>query len=299
MIAEAQPAQLPLPGGRDGTTVRLHPLNTGSVPMPSAWLEREEGRMATLHALGIRVDRSSFMRVPVPAFLVEHPGVGPVMIDTGLHPSVGVDPKQNFGRLRGSFARGIQMAPEQAALAQLRARGLDAADVRLVLMTHMHPDHASAISEFPDSTFVLSKQEWDAVNDAKLTDGYVKSQYDYGFDYRTFDFDSRGTDSFATFGRSFDIFGDGSIHAVFTPGHTLGHTSYVLRLRDREVLVASDALYTMRTLEESVLPHKMADEHQFRRSLKEIQRYRERTPGALIIPGHDWDSFSALDPVYA
>jgi len=290
---------LPLPGGRDGTTVRLHPLNTGSVPMPSAWLEREEGRMATLHALGIRVDRSSFMRVPVPAFLVEHPGVGPVMIDTGLHPSVGVDPKQNFGRLRGSFARGIQMAPEQAALAQLRARGLDAADVRLVLMTHMHPDHASAISEFPDSTFVLSKQEWDAVNDAKLTDGYVKSQYDYGFDYRTFDFDSRGTDSFATFGRSFDIFGDGSIHAVFTPGHTLGHTSYVLRLRDREVLVASDALYTMRTLEESVLPHKMADEHQFRRSLKEIQRYRERTPGALIIPGHDWDSFSALDPVYA
>src|SRR5215212_9188924 len=172
--------------------------------MPSAWLEREEGRMATLHALGIRVDRSSFMRVPVPAFLVEHPGVGPVMIDTGLHPSVGVDPKQNFGRLRGSFARGI-----------------DAADVRLVLMTHMHPDHASAISEFPDSTFVLSKQEWDAVNDAKLTDGYVKSQYDYGFDYRTFDFDSRGTDSFATFGRSFDIFGDGSIRAVFTPGHTL------------------------------------------------------------------------------
>jgi hypothetical protein len=54
----------------------------------------------------------------------------------------------------------------------------------------------------------------------------------------------------------------------------------------------------VRTLEESVLPHKMADEHQFRRSLKEIQRYREQTPGALIIPGHDWDAFSALDPVY-
>jgi len=299
VIAEAQPAQLPLPGGREGATVRLHPLNTGSIPMPSAWLEREEGRMATLHALGIRVDRSSFVRVPVPAFLVEHPGVGPVMIDTGLHPSVGVDPKQNFGRLLGSFARGIKMAPEQAVLAQLRSRGLDAGDVRLVLMTHMHPDHASAISEFPDSTFVLSQQEWDAVSDGGVTDGYIQSQYDYGFDYRTFDFDSRGTDSFATFGRSFDIFGDSSVRAVFTPGHTLGHTSYVLRLRDREVLVASDAIYTMRTLEESVLPYKMADEHHFRRSLKEIQRYRERTPGALIIPGHDWDAFSALDPVYA
>ena len=127
--------------------------------------------------------------------------------------------------------------------------------------------------------------------------GTSSSQYDFGFDYRTFDFDSPGTESFATFGRSFDLFGDGSVHAVFTPGHTHGHTSYVLRLRDREVLIAGDAIYTMRTLEESVLPYRMADEHHFRRSLKEIQRYRERTPGALIIPGHDWDSFSALDPV--
>ena len=137
------------------------------------------------------------------------------------------------------------------------------------------------------------------LENGKSTEGYVKRQYDFGFDYRTFDFDSRETDSFATFGRSFDIFGDGSVRAVFTPGHTHGHTSYVLRLRDRELLVAGDAIYTMRTLEESVLPYKMADAHQFRRSLKEIQRYRERTPGALIVPGHDWAAFSALDPAYA
>jgi glyoxylase-like metal-dependent hydrolase (beta-lactamase superfamily II) len=300
VIAEAQPAELPLPGGRDGATVRLQPLNTGEMFGPPAWFEREEGRMGTLHALGVRVDKAAFMRVPVPAFLVEHPGAGVILIDTGLHPSVAVDPKQNFGRvLAFAAARGLKMTQEQAIPEQLRARGLDAADVRFVLMTHMHLDHASAISEFPGSTFVLSKQEWDALEDGGVTDGYVKNQYDFGFDYRTFDFDSRGTESFATFGRSFNIFGDGSIRAVFTPGHTLGHTSYVLRLRDREVLVAGDAIYTTRTLEDSVLPYKMADEHHFRRSLKEIQRYRERTPGALIIPGHDWEAFSALDPAYA
>jgi glyoxylase-like metal-dependent hydrolase (beta-lactamase superfamily II) len=299
VIAEAQPAQLPLPGGRQGATVKLHPLNTGAALVPPAWLEREQGRMASLHALGLRVDRSTFRRLPIPAFLVEHPGAGPLLIDTGFHPSVAVDPKQNFGRLLGYLARGVKMAPEQAVPAQLRARALDARDIRFVLITHMHLDHASAISEFPEATFVMSKQEWDAsVEGGKVTDGYVKSQYDFGFDYRTFDFDSRGTDSFATFGRSFDIFGDGSIRAVFTPGHTHGHTSYVLRLRDREALVAGDAIFTMRTLERSVLPHMLADEHNFRRSLKEIQRYRERTPGALIIPGHDWEAFSALDPVY-
>jgi glyoxylase-like metal-dependent hydrolase (beta-lactamase superfamily II) len=272
---------------------------TGELPGPPAWFEREEGRMAGLHAAGLMVDRSTFMRIPVPAFLVEHPGAGAMLIDTGLHPSVAVDPKQSLGRLLAYYYRGLKMNAEQAVPAQLRARGLEASNIRLVLMTHMHADHASAISEFPNSTFVLSKQEWDQLESGKPTDGYVKRQYDFGFDYRTFDFDERSTESFATFGRSFDLFGDGSVRAVFTPGHSHGHTSYVLRLRDREVLVASDAIYTMRTMNENVLPHKMADEHQFRRSLKEIQRYRERTPGALIIPGHDWESFSALDPVYA
>ena len=298
MIAEAKPAQLPLPGGRQGATVRLHPLNTGELPGPPAWIEREEGRLAGVHANGVMVDRSTFLRIPVPAYLVEHPGVGPMLIDTGLHPSVGVDPKQNFGRMLAYYYRGLKMNAEQAIPAQLRARTLEAADIRFVLMTHMHVDHASAISEFPDTTFVLSQQEWDQLEGGRPTEGYVRRQYDFGFDFRTFDFDSPGTESFATFGRSFDLFGDGSIRAVFTPGHTHGHTSYVLRLRDREVLVACDAAYTMRTLEDSVLPYKMADEHQFRRSLKEIQRYRERTPGALIIPGHDWDAFSALDPLY-
>jgi N-acyl homoserine lactone hydrolase len=296
VIAEAQPAQLPLPGGRDGATVRLQPLMTGEFPGPPGWFEREEGRLAGLRAMGLTGDRSTYLRIPVPAFLVEHPGVGAMLIDTGLHPSVAVDPKQNFGRILAYYARGAEMNAEQAVPAQLRARGLDAADIRFVLLTHMHFDHASAISEFPDSIFVLSQQEWDVLESGKSTNGYVKSQYDFGFDYRTFDFDSPGTESFATFGRSFDLFGDGSVRAVFTPGHSLGHTSYVLRLPDREVLIAADAIYTMRTLNESVLPYKMADEHQFQRSLKEIQRYRERTPGALIIPGHDWDSFSALDP---
>ena len=298
VIAEAKLAQLPLPGGQQGATVRLHPLNTGELPGPPAWFEREEGRLAGVHANGFMVDRSTFMRIPVPAFLVEHPGIGPMLIDTGLHPSVAVDPKQNLGRMLAYYYRGLKMNAEQAIPAQLRARTLDAADIRFVLMTHMHVDHASAVSEFPHTTFVLSQQEWDQLESGKPTEGYVKRQYDFGFDFRTFDFDSPGTESFATFGRSFDLFGDGSIRAVFTPGHTHGHTSYVLRLRDREVLIACDAIYTMRTLEEDVLPYKMADEHQFRRSLKEIQRYRERTPGALIIPGHDWDAFSALDPVY-
>ena len=126
VIAEAQPAQLPLPGGRQGATVRLHPLNTGELPGPPAWFEREEGRLA-----GAARDRASWSTarrscaIPVPAFLVEHPGVGPMLIDTGLHPSVAVDPKQSFGRMLAYYYRGLKMNSEQAvagAAAGARAR---------------------------------------------------------------------------------------------------------------------------------------------------------------------------------
>src|SRR6185295_19582568 len=100
---------------------------------------------------------------------------------------------------------------------------------------------------------------------------YVSRQFDHAFDYRLVDFGSQKSESFATFGRSFDVFGDGSVRLVFTPGHSLGHLSVILRLAGREALIAGDAIYTMRTLRESALPHQMADEHVFRRSLREIQ----------------------------
>jgi len=166
------------------------------------------------------------------------------------------------------------------------------------VMTHLHSDHASGISEFPGATFVLSKQEWEAASKGRETDGYIKRQFDHAFDYRLLDFEGADADSFATFGRSFDVFGDGSVRMVFTPGHTHGHCSVILRLKDREALVVGDAAYTMRTIEQTHLPWKMADEHRFRRSLKEIQQYIEQTPEAVVIPGHDMAAWRRLDSVY-
>ncbi len=85
---------------------------------------------------------------------------------------------------------------------------------------------------------------------------------------------------------------------VFTPGHTAGHLSVVLRLRDRQVLLTGDAAYTRRTLEDSRLPYRMEDEHRFRRSLKEIQLYARENPGALVICGHDFEQWRELAEVY-
>lgn len=265
---------------------------------PPAHLHREEGRLAGARSLGIGVPRSEWLEIPVVAFLVTHPAVGHVLIDTGFHPSVAVEPRQAFGRFGGLMFKDVRMEADQAVAAQLRALAIAAADVGVVVMTHLHSDHASGISEFPDSTFVVSAKEWEAAGRGGAASGYFRRQFDHAFDWRTLDFDGRDSDSFATFGRGFDLFGDGSVHLVSTPGHTLGHLSVVLRLGDREALVAGDAIYTMRSLRQSHLPHRMADEHLYRRSLREIQLYARGAPDALIVPGHDMEQWRKLEEVY-
>jgi N-acyl homoserine lactone hydrolase len=296
--AEPRPAELPLPGAREGARVKLHPLLTAKGIAPPAWFLREEGRFAWRRAFGFGVKRSEWMAFPIPAFLVEHPGVGPILIDTGFHGSVAVKPQANLGRLNARFFRGVEMQPDQAVAAQLRARGIQPADVKVVVMTHLHSDHASAISDFPDATFVVSAAEWAAATEQSPLRGYVKRQFDHGFDYRLLDFEGRDAESFSGFARSFDLFGDGSVRTVYTPGHTLGHMSVVLRTDSGEVLVAGDAIFLRRTLAETHLPHRVEDEHLFRRSLRELRQYAGETPDALIIPGHDWDAWQALETVY-
>ena len=62
--------------------------------------------------------------------------------------------------------------------------------------------------------------------------------------------------------------------------------------------MAADAMFMNRTLEQEHLPHLVADEHLFRRSLREIKQYCKETPGAVIIPGHDWEAWQRLKSAY-
>jgi glyoxylase-like metal-dependent hydrolase (beta-lactamase superfamily II) len=298
MSVEPRPAELPLPGGPADATVRLHPLLTGEMHSPPGLLERPHGRFAVPRGLGLGRSRRGWVWLPIPAFLVEHPGAGAVLVDTGLHPSIAIDPTQSFGPVAGRFNR-FRMQADQAAAAQLRAGGLDPSEVRVVVMTHLHTDHASAVSEFPNATFVVDRREWESASRAQgLLRGYRHEQFDYGFDWRTVDFDAPDVDSFATFGQSIDLFGDGSVRLLATPGHTLGHMSVLVRLRDREALLCGDAAYTRRAIDHDVTPLFMHDEHLFFRSLRELRRFVERTPGLVVIPGHDVDVWPTLDELY-
>jgi glyoxylase-like metal-dependent hydrolase (beta-lactamase superfamily II) len=290
--ADPTEAKLPLPGGQADAAVRVTPLLCATSRWPEAQRHRREGRLAALRATGIWGGGET-TEFPIVAFLVEHPSAGPILIDSGLHPSVAVDKKQNLGRLlAATAAREWRMEPGQALPDQLRERGIEPSEIKLVVMTHLHLDHASGMVQFPGATFVFSKQEWEIANEPRgWRNGYVPSHFDHAFDYRLLDFDDPDVGSFAGFGRSFDLLGDGSVRVAFTPGHTMGHMSVILRGPEREVLVVGDAAYTRHALETGHKPYLMQDEHLFARSLREVQRYVEQTPSAIVIPGHETEPF--------
>jgi N-acyl homoserine lactone hydrolase len=296
--ADPRPAQLPLSGGREGVTVRVHPLRTGMIKAMPRFLERPSGPLPTLRGLGLFSRRSTWEGVPVPAFAVEHPGAGLMLIDTGLHPGIADDPAEGLGRI-GARVLHVEMRPEWAAPLQLRGRGFEPEDVSLVVMTHLHYDHAGAVTSFPGATFVVDRAEWEAARSGGLTHGYRRALFDHPYDWRLLDFGAPEVDSYATFGHAIDLLGDGSVRLLATPGHSPGHLSVLLRLGGGgELLLTGDAAYARRTIDEDLVPTICPDVHRYRRSLGEIRRYVERNPDVEVVCGHDREGWPRVKDLY-
>ncbi|HEY6731196.1 MAG TPA: N-acyl homoserine lactonase family protein [Solirubrobacterales bacterium] len=300
LSVEPTPLHEPLAGGTPRATVAVEPLIAGHVDFAREMMVSPGGRFITAKLAKALFLGSKENVVPVPAFLIRHPSAGAILVDTGLHPSIATDPRQNFGSLSARIGKPVLEAGEDVP-SQLRKRGLEPSELPIVVMTHLHLDHTSGISEFPDSTFVISATEWEAAAGGvnALLNGYRRAHYDYAFDYRTVDFDRAGIDSYASFGRTFDLFGDGSIHLAYTPGHSPGHMSVVCRLAERDFVIGGDTMYLIDQLDGSVPPPpRPYDSHNMRRSLQELRLFRSQFPDAVITPGHDPDFYAGIEQRY-
>lgn len=233
------------------------------------------------------------------AFLIEHPSAGPVLVDTGIHSQATVRLRDNFGRVNAFFFRTLSMSPQQSVAAQLRELGIEPAEVELVVMTHLHVDHASAMAEFPSATFLCGAAEWRAAT-ARFGEwsGYVSSQLPPASRVRTIDFGVSESGQHPPFERTLDLFGDGAITLLDTPGHSSGHISVLVRVEGGEALLVGDAAYTLRSIREQILPWRTIDDETYRRSLGQLRAYAEQHPDAVVIPTHDEDGWDGLRAVY-
>ena len=97
-----------------------------------------------------------------------------------------------------------------------------------------------------------------------------------------------------------DLFGDGSVTLISTPGHAAGHQSLLVRWASgRRVLLLGDAAHIADQLDEPHTPQAFLDDAgTFRSTLRVLRAWLDENPDVLVIPGHDPELWSTLEAVY-
>lgn len=223
--------------------------------------------------------------IPVPWFFLTHPA-GNVVIDGGLAAEGLADPHGYWGASVDTF-RPV-MSAQEGCLAQLSALGYGAGDIDYVVLSHLHSDHTGAIGRFPNATHIVQRAEYDYAfaPDWFAAAAYVRRDFDRpGLRWRFLDGEPSD---------GFDLFGDGTLQTVFTPGHSVGHQSILIRLPNTgHVLLTADAAYTMDHWNEQALPGFLASTVDTVRSVRKLRGIAERT-GAMVVTGHDAEAWSGL-----
>jgi len=225
--------------------------------------------------------------VPVPVFLIEHPK-GRALFDTGLHPDCQHDVASRLGeRLTSLFTIGFQ--PGEEVSARLEAIDSDPGKIDLMINSHFHFDHCGGNGLIPNATLLVQRREWDAGMDpdAAAQRGFNPRDFDLGHKLRLVDGEH-------------DVFSDGSVICLPTPGHTPGHQSLRIRLDSGDIVLAADSCYFCQTLRERRLPRFMYDRAAMLASLDHLAVLE--AAGARIIFGHDpefWQSVPQAPAVMA
>lgn len=220
-------------------------------------------------------DPAGIRETPYFFYLIEHSD-GLVLFDTGANPGMIEDIKAYLGPEADNW--GIDVTPGDDARVLLKTVGVDAADIGHVALSHLHYDHAGAMKSFPNARYWVQSDEWEFAKTPPAYQEaiYIQSEFDVPLDrVRLLN------------GRA-DIFGDGAIQLIPTPGHTKGHQSMFIKGRGRSYLLAADAAYEPDLGEVTRLPAAALtwSPDEMIKSRLEMRRIRDDN-AALVICTHD------------
>ncbi|HEY4671446.1 MAG TPA: N-acyl homoserine lactonase family protein [Gemmatimonadaceae bacterium] len=219
------------------SSIRITALSTGTLRLKPTFLE---GSPAHGGPLGLirSLWRDPRFTAPLPmwSWIIET-GNERILVDAGARPGA------TGGVTRTSF----DISPEQTLSEELARAGFEPGDFDRLLLTHLHGDHVGGLDLFDPRRVFVSKAEWDPV--AHFPGSllrFMTAPVSRGFTPRVFEFTGSPMLGFAA---SWPVTSDGSIVALPTPGHSPGHTSYLVRREGGAVLLAGDVTYDLPALE--------------------------------------------------
>lgn len=258
-VAAAAPAALPMPAA----SVRLYALDCGQVQLPDLGMFSDTGEYD-----GVRGT------LVTPCFLVVHPS-GTLLWDTGLS-------DQLAGKGPVTVEGGAVLQVERSLQAQLQLIGVQKIDY--LGFSHFHFDHTGNAGLFREATWLVNRNDLQAalaapdpfINPDDIRRGQQASQLALDGDH--------------------DVFGDGTVRILKTPGHTPGHQALLVRLAESGPVILSGDLY--HTRENRQFQRVPSFNHSRADTLASMNRIEvlARNLGARIIIQHDPRDFEALPP---
>jgi N-acyl homoserine lactone hydrolase len=261
--------------------MNIHAIQTGTVAVRTRQ-QKGVGRGKVRLARTL-IDPRWTDPLPIYAWLIEHPE-GLIVVDTGE--TAESNNPGYFPRWHPYFKLGVRewVAPEQEIGPKLKALGFSPDDVRFVIMTHLHTDHAGGLAHFPHSEILVHRREFDSACGfmGKLR-GYLPHRWPSWFRPRLFEFSEN---AFGPFPRSVQVTEAGDVTIVATPGHTNGHSSVILEEGPSALLFAGDSSYTQALMVERAIDGVAPDERAARETLERIREFTLYQP-VVYLPSHD------------
>lgn len=264
--------------------MKVHVLECGTVTIPSSMIYYDEtAKYPDCMALFLNPPEK-IITIPVLAFLIEHPNGQKILFDTAWSPYVRDKSDEILGMGRYST---IATLPEgQCVTERLAAMGLKPEDIDVVVISHMHVDHVGALLQLKGAKKILtSRVEREAAGDGAEA-AYRKCCWD-GADIETFEYDDMGI---GPMGLAKDLFGDGSVMIVATPGHSDGHSSLLLRNNGKQLLLTGDNGYSRKSWRERILPGHAPDPENTLKSLDWVKKFDAENDNVIdIVSDHEAD----------
>jgi glyoxylase-like metal-dependent hydrolase (beta-lactamase superfamily II) len=261
--------------------LRIHAIQTGTVGIKSNQLRGGgQGAMRLLHTL---TGKAWEQPVPILAWVIEHTE-GIIVVDTGE--TAMTSQKGYFPRWHPFFNRATKMfvGPEDEIGVQLLKLGISPNDVRWVILTHLHTDHAGGLHHFPRAEILVARKEYAAARGLiGRLQGYLPHRWPRWFNPRLVDFPSEAVGQFPS---SFSLTRDEDVILLPTAGHTNGHLSVLVREEGLSIFLAGDTSYTEQLMLEQTVDGVSPNEQAARQTLKRINEYVSSMP-TVYLPSHD------------
>lgn len=267
---------------RNWQDVFAHPIDVKVTAFVTGWVEA--GPEILIDKTNPRTPAAYKQRIWVPsvAYLVEHPTKGRILLDTGLKAGDCAYGNRPVYWVPCRNERGSD------AVSELTSLNLKPSDLSFIVVSHFHGDHVSGLANLirgGATRIATTAVEIDDVkSDMRALSGYEHSMLRENFTALTAD---HLMTAMPIVGRAADIFGDGSVWLIPTPGHTRGQLSALINAKSGALLLTFDASHLKAGFDLNIIPGAYVDRPAAERSLANLRALSANYPQIKVIHGHE------------